>query len=199
MLPSGAATAPKIPVDASRIAGSFSRIVCRRAASLNSFHASALRRIAAASATPCASIAFACARPIASIFAASALPFRFDRGRAAGAFLAQLLLLGLGQRDQRRPAAFGFEDRRLLRGFGAHDRGQAVGLRRLDHRGLELLLLAQDLLLLDRDQLLRPRPLDLDFFGDDRLPRRRLRERPGLARRAPSAFRSPPDTAPAGS
>ncbi len=40
---------------------------------------------------------------------------RFDRGGAAGAFLAQLLLLGFGQRDQRRPAAFGFEDRRLLR------------------------------------------------------------------------------------
>ena len=39
---------------------------------------------------------------------------------------------------------------------------------------------AQDFLLLDRDQLLRPRPLDLDFFGDDRLPRRRLRERAGL-------------------
>ena len=74
MLPSGAETAPKTLDDAWMIAGSFSRIVCRRAASLNSFHASALRRMAAASAVPCASIAFACARPMASIFAASARP-----------------------------------------------------------------------------------------------------------------------------
>jgi hypothetical protein len=74
MLPGGEATAPNTPVDAWMMAGSFSRIVWSRAASLNCFHASAFRRIAAASAVPCASIAFAWARPIASTFAASALP-----------------------------------------------------------------------------------------------------------------------------
>ena len=125
--------------------------------------------------------------------------FRFDRGRAAGAFLPQLLLLGLGERDQRRPPAFGFENRRLLGRLGAHDRRLPIGFGRLDDGRLELLLPAKDFLLLDRDQLLRPRPLDADFFGDDRLPRRGFRQRPGLPARAPSASRSRPDTAPGGS
>ena len=60
----------------------------------------------------------------------------------------------------RGPPAFSFEDRRLLRGLGAHDCGLPIGFGGLDHRGLELLLLAEDFLLLHRDQLLRARALD---------------------------------------
>ena len=125
-------------------------------------------------------MALACARPIASIFAASALPSASTAAARPDAFLPQLFLLRFGQRDQRRSSSFGFEDRRLLRRLRAHHRGQTIGLRGLDHRRLELLLPAQNFLLLDRDQLLRPRPLDFDFLGDDRLPRGRLRQRAGL-------------------
>ena len=107
-------------------------------------------------------------------------PFRFDRRGTPGAFLAQLLLLRFRQRDERRSAAFGFEDRCLLRRLGAHDCRQAIGLGRLDDRRFELLLPAQDFLLLDRDQLLRPRALDPDLLGHDGLTGRRFRERSGL-------------------
>ena len=43
-----------------------------------------------------------------------------------------------------------------------------------------LVLFPEDLLLLNRDHLLRTHPLDAHFFGDDGLPGGRLRERPRL-------------------
>ena len=82
----------------------------------------------------------------------------------------------------RGPPAFRFENRRLLRPFGPDDGRQPIGFGRLDDRGLELLLPAQDFLLLDRDHLLRPHPIDFHFLADHRLPRRGLRQRPGLLR-----------------
>ena len=200
MLPSGAATAPKTPVDASMMAGSFSRIVCSRAASLNSFQASALRRMAVASATPWASMALACARPMASIFAASARPSASTAAARPAPSFRSSFLLGLGEGDDRatrRPSASRMAD--CFAAFRADDRGLPIGFGRLDDGGFELLLPAEHFLLLNGDQLLRARPLDLDFLGDDRLPRGRLGQRAGLLRRAPSAFRSPPDTAPGGS
>ena len=76
--------------------------------------------------------------------------------------------------------AFGFEDGGLLRGFGAGDCCLPVRFRRLDDRGFEFLLSAQDFLLLDRDHFLRPRFFDAHFFGDDALSRGRFRQRTGL-------------------
>ncbi len=116
----------------------------------------------------------------------------------------QLLALGLGTRDARLAlpfregdlgplVAFRLDHRRPLRALGGDDRGLtirfrldhrrlAIRLRRLQDAGNQLLLLAQRLLLLNRDLRLRAHLLDAHLFHHHRLPRLGLGKRPLLAR-----------------
>ena len=94
--------------------------------------------------------------------------------------MTQLLLLGCSHRDHCSLVSFRLKDRGLLGCFGAHDGGLSFRVGRLNDRGFQFLLLARDFLLLDRDQFLGARTLDLHLLPDNSLLGRCLSERPGL-------------------